>query len=94
MAWTAAKRDVRLSSGYGSAGPPGSGFELIRTGWRALSVRFPGRPLRRQRQVPTRRRIHAVYAISTISGEVNYSQIKIIYEQFKLYYLLFSIIII
>ena len=49
MAWTAAKRDVRLSPGHGSAGPPGSGFGLIRAGWRALPIRFPGRPLRHER---------------------------------------------
>ena len=38
----AAGRGVRLSSGHGSAGPPGSVFGLIRTGWRALPIRFPG----------------------------------------------------
>ena len=52
MARIAVKRGVRLSSGHGSAGPSGSGFGLIRTGWRAPSIRFRRRPLRRQRPLP------------------------------------------
>ena len=42
MAPISVDRGVRLSFGHGSAGPPGSVFGLIRTGWRALPIRFPG----------------------------------------------------
>lgn len=49
LARKAGGRAVRLGSGHGSAGPPGSVFGLIRTGWRALPIRFPGRRLRHQR---------------------------------------------
>ena len=49
MAPISVDRSVRLSFGHGSAGPPGSVFGLIRTGWRAPPIRFAGRPLRHQR---------------------------------------------
>ena len=52
MAPISVDRGVRLSFGHGSAGPPGSVFGLIRTGWRAPPIRFAGRPLRHQRAPP------------------------------------------
>ena len=45
----AGNRGVRLGFGHGSAGPRGSDFGLIRTGWRASRIRFSGPRLRHQR---------------------------------------------